>query len=88
MNYSVRYEKEAQKNLKKIDKYQAKIIMNWIEKNLVGTDNPRIHGKGLTANKTGFWRYRVGSYRIIAEINDGEITILILTIGHRNDVYK
>ena len=87
MKYSVRYEKEAQKILKKMDKYQAKIILNWIEKNLVGTENPRIHGKGLTANKSGFWRYRVGSYRIIADINDSEVTILILTMGHRKDIY-
>lgn len=88
MTYKVRYEKEAQKALKKMDRFQAKIIMDWIAKNLVDTADPRAHGKGLTANKSGFWRYRVGAYRIIADIRDNEITILILTIGHRKDVYK
>lgn len=88
MKYKVRYEKEAQKALKKMDMFQAKIILNWIEANLVNTDNPRIHGKGLTANKSGVWRYRVGAYRIIADIQDNEVMILILTVGHRSEVYK
>ncbi|MCZ1224557.1 type II toxin-antitoxin system RelE/ParE family toxin, partial [Enterococcus faecium] len=55
---------------------------------LVGTDDPRKHGKGLTANKSGYWRYRVGAYRIIADISEHEVTILILSIGHRSEVYK
>ncbi|EJC3745780.1 type II toxin-antitoxin system RelE/ParE family toxin [Enterococcus faecium] len=88
MIYQVRYEREAQKALKKMDKFQAKVILNWIEKNLVGTDDPRRYGKGLTANKSGYWRYRVGAYRIIADISEQEVTILILSIGHRSEVYK
>ncbi|EME8099779.1 TPA: type II toxin-antitoxin system RelE/ParE family toxin [Enterococcus faecium] len=88
MTYQVRYEREAQKALKKMDKFQAKVILNWIEKNLVGTDDPRRYGKGLTANKPGYWRYRVGAYRIIADISEQEVTILILSIGHRSEVYK
>ncbi|EGP4752548.1 type II toxin-antitoxin system RelE/ParE family toxin, partial [Enterococcus faecium] len=62
-----------------MDKFQAKVILNWIEKNLVGTDDPRRYGKGLTANKSGYWRYRVGAYRIIADISEQEVTILILS---------
>lgn len=63
-----------------MDKFQAKVILNWIEKNLVGTDVPRRYGKGLTANKSGYWRYRVGAYRTIADINEQEVMILILSI--------
>ncbi|HFX3760692.1 TPA: type II toxin-antitoxin system RelE/ParE family toxin [Enterococcus faecium] len=88
MTYQVRYEREAQKALKKMDKFQAKVILNWIEKNLVGTDDPRRYVKGLTANKSGYWRYRLGAYRIIADISEQEVTILILSIGHRSEVYK
>ena len=88
MTYQVRFEKRAQKTLKKMDKYQAGIIMAWIKKNLVGTTNPRKYGKGLTANRTGEWRYRIGDYRIISHINDETITILILEIGHRRDIYQ
>jgi len=88
MTYQVRFEKRAQKTLKKMDKHQAGIIMAWIKKNLVGTTNPREYGKGLTVNRTGEWRYRIGDYRIISHINDETITILILEIGHRRDIYK
>ncbi|BAO08154.1 MULTISPECIES: type II toxin-antitoxin system RelE family toxin [Enterococcus] len=86
--YLVRYEKGAQKALKKMDKFQASLILSWIEKNLINTDNPRQYGKGLVANRSGEWRYRVGNYRIIADIDDEVITILIVQIGHRNDIYK
>ncbi|SFP68748.1 type II toxin-antitoxin system RelE family toxin [Salibacterium halotolerans] len=86
--YQVRFEKRAQKALKKMDKYQAGIIMAWIKKNLEGTAEPGVHGKGLTANRSGEWRYRVGEYRIIAHIDDEAITILILEVGHRRDIYE
>ncbi|EPH92648.1 addiction module toxin, RelE/StbE family [Enterococcus faecalis 06-MB-DW-09] len=88
MGFNVRYEKEAQKALKKIDKFQAKIILNWIEKNLVDCEDPFQKGKGLTADKSGLWWYRVGNYRILANISKEEITILILKIGHRKESYK
>lgn len=86
--YTVRYEKGAQKALKKMDKHQARLILSWISKHLEGTDSPRIHGKGLVGNKSGQWRYRIGDYRLIANIDDETITILVLEIGHRKDVYK
>ncbi|WP_214710439.1 MULTISPECIES: type II toxin-antitoxin system RelE/ParE family toxin [unclassified Exiguobacterium] len=86
--YQVAFERNAQKTLKKMDPQQARIIMAWIKKNLVGTDDPRRHGKGLVANHSGEWRYRIGDYRLIADIQDETITILILEIGHRRDIYK
>lgn len=86
--YQVRFEKRAQKALKKMDKHQAGIIMAWMKKNLIGTSNPRAHGKGLTANRSGEWRYRIGDYRIIAHIDDEVMIILVLEIGHRRDIYK
>ncbi|MCQ2082622.1 MAG: type II toxin-antitoxin system RelE/ParE family toxin [Lachnospiraceae bacterium] len=76
------------KNDKKLDKPTAALITGWIRKNLEGCGDPRIHGKCLTANKSGQWRYRVGDYRIIADINDDTVVILILNIGHRSNVYK
>ena len=57
-------------------------------KNLEGCENPRLHGKGLTANKSGQWRYRIGDYRLLAEIEDDKIRILILNVGHRSEVYR
>lgn len=86
--YHVAFTKSALKELKKMDKPTAALIIGWIRKNLEGCSDPRIHGKGLTANKSGMWQYRVGGYRIIAEINDDTIVILILNIGHRSSIYK
>jgi len=86
--YQVRFEKRAQKTLKKMDKHQAGLIMSWISKHLQGTKYPRAYGKGLTANRKDEWRYRIGDYRLIAHINDASVTILMLEIGHRRDIYK
>ena len=88
MQYKVEYTQRAVKQLKKLDKHTRKLILSWIEKNLVGCTNPRVHGKGLTANKSGQWRYRIGDYRIICEIQDDELIILTLEIGHRSQVFR
>ncbi|EAF6816760.1 type II toxin-antitoxin system RelE/ParE family toxin [Listeria monocytogenes] len=85
--FHVRFEKEAQKVLKKMDRFQAKLILSWIEKHIEGSDDPRRHGKSLVVNRLGQWRYRVGDYRLIAEIQDNEVIVLILNIGHRRDIY-
>lgn len=80
MKYQVLYTKKAIKQLSKIDVSQRHIILAWIEKNLVGTDNPKIHGKALKGNLRDYWRYRIGEYRIITEINDDEIKIIVVGI--------
>ena len=85
--YKVEFTERALRDLKKLDKQTAALILGWIRKNLEGCENPRQHGKGLRANRSGQWRYRVGDYRLLAEIQDNVITILILCVGHRRDVY-
>ena len=87
MTYKVRTTPRFDKEFKKLDRYTMKMIKVWIEKNLVNCENPRAHGKALTANRKGEWRYRIGDYRLICLINDEELVILALTIGHRRDVY-
>lgn len=88
MRYKVLLTDRAIKQLKKMDKHTTALILGWIEKNLEGCENPRIHGKGLTANRTGQWRYKIGDYRIICEIQEAEITILVLEVGHRKEIYN
>ncbi|MBQ4606807.1 MAG: type II toxin-antitoxin system RelE/ParE family toxin [Clostridia bacterium] len=88
MKWQVTFSRDALKQLKKLDKHTASLILGWIRKNLEGCENPRLHGKALTANRTGQWRYRVGDYRIIAELQDKQIVILILNVGHRRDIYN
>lgn len=86
--YRVEYSERSIKELKKLDRYTRQMIYAWIGKNLVGCENPRKQGKGLTANRSGQWRYRIGDYRLICEIKDNELVILALSVGHRREVYK
>lgn len=86
--YKVEYSPRAIKNLRKLDKHTRNLIYAWIDKNLVDCDNPRAHGKGLAENKSGQWRYRIGDYRLICEIKESEIIILVLEIGHRREIYN
>ncbi len=88
MKYTVEYTPGALKELKKLDRYMQALIIGWIEKNLVDCEDPRRHGKALTANRTGQWRYRIGDYRLIAEIEDDRVIILILNVGHRREIYS
>lgn len=88
IKYSVIYSDQALKQLQKLDKYTRKLIYAWIDKHLEGCENPRQHGKNLTANRSGQWRYRVGDYRILADIKDNEVLILVLEVGHRSKIYK
>lgn len=88
MSYQVVYTKKAIKSLKKIDKAQQKLIIAWIEKNLIHVEDPRVLGKSLKGNLKSYWRYRVGDYRILADINDNEIKIIIFNIGHRKNIYE
>lgn len=85
--YALVYSKEALKDLKKLDNSVSRVIYAWLKKNIDGCSDPRIHGKGLTANRSGQWRYRVGNYRIICKIEDDKVIVLVLTIGHRSAVY-
>lgn len=86
--FHVVFSEKALKTLKKLDRYTALLITAWIRKNIEGCTDPRLHGKSLTGDKAGQWRYRVGDYRILAEISDERVTVLVLRIGHRKDIYN
>ena len=88
MTFHVVFSEDARKVLKKLDPSAAMLLLGWIRKNLEGCEDPRRHGKALTANHPGKWRYRVGDYRVLAEIRDAEVVILVLDIGHRREVYR
>lgn len=88
MKYKVILSEKARKALKKLDKQTSSLIIGWIEKNLEGCENPRIYGKGLTSNRSGQWRYRIGDYRLICEIQDKKIIIYVLEVGHWKKIYN
>ena len=86
--YQVKFSFSSIKTLKKLDKATSRLIFNWIEKNLINCIDPRQYGKPLKGNLKGLWRYRVGDYRIIAEIFDNELIIEVVEIGHRKEIYR
>ena len=72
------------KSFKKLDPFGRKQIKAYLNR---VTDNPRAKGKALVAHRTGQWRYRIGAYRVIVNIQDNELIILALEVGHRRDIY-
>ena len=88
MSYTVMTTSRFDREFRKLDRYTQLMIKSWIDKNLVGCSDPRIHGKGLSENRSGQWRYRIGDYRLICVIEDDKLIITALTVGHRREVYK
>ena len=86
MKYTVKTTPRFDKEFKKLDKYTMKMMKSWINKNLVGCENPRLHGKELTSNRSGQWRYQIGDYRLICSIEENELVILALSVGHRRNI--
>jgi mRNA interferase RelE/StbE len=79
----------AAKQLAKLDKSEAKRIATFLRQRLAVLDDPRSMGKALTGPMLGaYWRYRVGDYRIICDIQDGALCVLVIEIGNRRDVYR
>ena len=87
MKYRIETTPKFDKEFKKLDKYTMRMIKSWISKNLEDCENPRSFGKGLTANRSGQWRYRIGDYRLICDIQDDKLIILALSVGHRREIY-
>jgi mRNA interferase RelE/StbE len=78
----------AIKQLSKMDKSEAKRITTFLRQRLAVMDDPRSTGKALTGPLGGLWRYRVGDYRVVCEIYDSALKVLVVKIGNRRDVYR
>lgn len=88
MPWTIEYTDTARKSLAALDKQVARKILNYLDSRIATDENPRRFGKGLTGKLSGLWRYRVGDYRVIAEIQDGRLVVLAVRIGHRSKVYN
>ncbi|TFD09366.1 MULTISPECIES: type II toxin-antitoxin system RelE/ParE family toxin [unclassified Cryobacterium] len=86
MSYTIRFTPRAAKQVRKLDSAAAKRIRDFLEQKLSVLDNPRQLGKKLVNEE--FWRYRVGDYRILTNIDDDQILILIVEVAHRREVYN
>ncbi|MBI9083194.1 MAG: type II toxin-antitoxin system RelE/ParE family toxin [Desulfobacterales bacterium] len=88
MAWTVSISDIAERQLRKLDRPVQKRILDWLDERIEGGKNPRHFGEPLRGDHAGLWRYRVGDYRILCEIRDREVLVLVLTIGHRRQVYK
>ena len=88
MSWKLEYSDKALKQLRKLDAAQRAIILSWMDKNISGCDDPRVHGKGLVENRTSEWRYRIGNFRILCDIQDDQLVVLAFKVDHRSKVYK
>jgi mRNA interferase RelE/StbE len=77
---------EAEKELSRIDKPAAKRIMKYLRERV--SVEPRSFGKSLRGDLSCLWRYRVGDYRVICELYEVKVSVLVIRIGHRKDVYR
>jgi mRNA interferase RelE/StbE len=84
---TIEYAESARKQLRKLDKSDARGIVDFMDER-VASDDPRRLGKALKGPLGDLWRYRVGDFRIICEIQDGVLTVLVLQIGNRREVYR
>ena len=87
-SYSVELTASARKQLKKMGRFDARLLLNWMKTHLEGCAEPRAFGKSLTGNRSGEWRYRVGSYRSLALIHESTITIEVFAVGRRDTIYR
>ncbi len=88
MAWTVDYTETAQKQFRKLDKQVARRILDFLDERLAASEDPRSIGKALSGPLGSFWRYRVGEYRIICDIQDGHLRVLVVQIGNRREVYR
>lgn len=89
MAWTIEFDKAAKKELAKLDTSVARRILKFLSGRLALLDDPRSIGEALKGSALGdFWKYRVGDYRIICKIADAQITIIVIRVGNRRDVYR
>ena len=88
MAWTIDYTGTARKQLLKLDKQTARRIVDFMDARVASVDDPRSTGKALSGPLGGFWRYRVGDCRVICDIQDGALRVLVVEIGHRREVYR
>jgi mRNA interferase RelE/StbE len=87
--WTIEFAESAAKQLRKLDPAIARRITSYLRERVASAVDPRSLGAALKGDELGqFWKYRVGDYRIIAEIHDQEIRILVVRLGHRREVYR
>jgi len=87
VSWVYRFNESAKQELKKLDRQIQKEIVAYLDDRIVTREDPRRFGKPLRADLAGLWRYRVRDYRLVCQIQDDVLLVLVVTVGHRKDVY-
>lgn len=87
-SWDYRISAKALKQLRKLDKQSAARILNYLDERIVGSDDPRQWGKQLRGELNNIWRYRSGEYRILCQLQEEVYVVLVLEVGHRQDIYR
>ncbi|MBZ5761106.1 MULTISPECIES: type II toxin-antitoxin system RelE family toxin [Rhizobium] len=89
MAWRIEFQRSAERDLEKLDHESVKRILRFLHTRVASLEDPRSIGEALRGSELGnFWKYRVGDYRIIVDIDDGTVRILVVRIGNRKDVYR
>jgi mRNA interferase RelE/StbE len=86
--WTIEYDEGALADLKKLDRQIQRETLDYMDKRIAKADEPRAFGKPLRHSKFGLWRYRVRDYRIICELRDTQLRVLLVAVGHRSTVYE
>ena len=79
---------DAARDLRKLGAEPQRRILNYLRERIATAEDPRRFGRPLTGDLKGLWRYRIGDYRIVASIEDNRLVVLVVTVGHRREVYE
>lgn len=88
MVWTIEFLPEAAKELKTLDRQVAARIVKTLETRIAPLDDPRMLGSALTGDHAGYWRWRIGDYRVVARIEDERVTVLVVRVAHRREVYR
>ena len=88
MTWRVEFARTAETQIVKLDRTSQARIVSYLRQRILTAKNPRQFGKALQGDKRGLWRYRVGDYRIICDIQDVNSCLLVLAVAHRKDAYR
>ena len=88
MAWTIKYTDQAKGQLRKMDRQAARRIVDYMDERIAPSDDPRSAGKALSGPLGAFWRYRVGDCRVICDIQDSRLTVLVIEVGNRREVYR
>jgi mRNA interferase RelE/StbE len=88
MNWVYQFDQRALKELRKLGREAQLAILEFLDERVATDESPRRFGKPLKADLAGLWRYRVGDYRIVCQLRDHELIVLVVAVGHRRDIYR